>query len=683
MAATSGVLLALLLGATPPAPQVAPERGDALSFESSELHDLAGTWGEPLRALMLMPGVSDIVSGLSLPVVRGAPPSSTGFYLDGVRVPQLYHLWAGPSTLPADLLSGFDFHTGPAPARFGRELGGTVEVRLVPPSTDSVHVVGTLDLFNVGVLAQLPIVSTGTELTLAGRFAYTPFLAATVLNGLRGPNSPELVLGLGDYQARITQRVGRGALRLLALGNSDDAGLTGPGNGVRLGMSFHRVDLRLTHPLGGGEAEAAVTWGLDSLGASGGEDASRVAVRLAERTLAARASWRATLPQGFAVEAGADVERRLATLEQSTTFQPGDAGDPGRPTVTTGESPTLARTTLAGAYAQATWERGRWRISPGVRVDGYLVEPGLDPVTEPALNRVVVEPRLHARVALSEDVTLRLGAGLMHQAPAYLLEAPGVEAVAPRLGLQSAAQVEAGADVRGPAGFTFSAGAFVQPLLHTVELDVLSFDLVADDPAARGALRTEDGHGYGVELMARRTLSERWALLASYTYQRRTLDMRVDRRDVTGRVVGSEVLPLASGLEQAHVLNVAATLKLPWNLTVGATVHYNTGAPEAGSLLYSYTQREGVDADKGTARWVQADRDQVARLPGYVRVDGRVSKTGTLGPLAMEGWLDVFNLSLTKEAFRYTYGSENGQLVRKPYGLPPITLPSVGVRARY
>ena len=55
----------------------------------------------------------------------------------------------------------------------------------------------------------------------------------------------------------------------------------------------------------------------------------------------------------------------------------------------------------------------------------------------------------------------------------------------------------------------------------------------------------------------------------------------------------------------------------------------------------------------------------------------------TLGPVAVEAWLDVFNISLTKEAFRYTYGSEKGQLVRKPFGLPPVTLPSLGIRARY
>ncbi|HYO52415.1 TonB-dependent receptor [Archangium sp.] len=675
MRTTPGVLLALLVGSVSQAEETPTGTGAPLTFESSELHDLAGTWGEPFRSLMVMPGVSHVISGASLPVVRGAAPSSTGFYLDGVRVPQLYHLWVGPSTLHPELVSGLDFHRGPAPARFGRELGGTVDARLLPPSTDTVRAVGSLDLFNVGVLTQVPLASTGTEFTLAGRFAYTPWIAAAVINGIRGTPGPDLVLGLFDYQARITQSVGRGSLRLFALGSSDDAGLSGTGDVVRLGTAFHRVDLRLTHPLGVGEAEAAITWGQDTLGATGGGEASRITVGLSERTLGARMAWRASLSQRLAVEAGADVERRLADVNQSTTFRPGEADDPSRPTVTTGGVQTLARATFAGAYAQATWTQGPWQLTPGLRVDGYLLEP--------ALNQVVVEPRLHARAALSETVALRLGAGLMHQAPAHLLDAPGVEAAALRLGMQRALQVEAGADVRGPAGFTFGADVFVHPMLRTVELDVLSFDMLADDPVARGRERTAEGHGYGVELMARRPLSERWSLLASYTFQRRTLSTRVERRDDAGQVVGAEVMPLASALEQMHVLNAAVTVKLPWGLTVGTTLHYNTGAPEAGGLLFSYTQQAGVDPVKGTARWRPVDRDQVARLPGYFRVDGRVSKTGTLGPLAVEAWLDVFNLSLTKEAFRYTYGSEKGQLVRKPFGLPPVTLPSLGIRARY
>ncbi|HSP79151.1 MAG TPA: TonB-dependent receptor, partial [Myxococcaceae bacterium] len=527
-----GVLCTLLLGALASAEEASVPTGAPLSFESAELRELAGTWGEPFRAVMLLPGVSHVVSGVGLPVVRGAAPSSTAVYLDGVRVPQLYHLGLGPSIIHPELIGGLDFHRGPAPARFGRELGGTVEAHLVPPSADTVRAEASLELLTAGVLTRIPMTATGTELTLAGRFAWTPWLFAAYSNGTR--TGPEWVLDVFDYQARVTQRVGRGSLRLLAFGGSDDAGLSGEGDVAAVGAGFHRVDLRLTHPLGAGEAEAALTVGQDRLGFDAGGDASRLAVGLKERMLGARVSWRVPLAVGLALEVGADMEHRLSELAQSTTFRPGEAGEPSRPTVTSAVLQPLARATFAGAYAQATWRHGGWSLTPGLRVDGYSL--GAE------RTEVVLEPRLHARGRLSETVVVRLGAGLRHQPPAHLVDVPGLDAAALRLGMQRAVQLDAGADVRGPADFTFSADVFAQPHLRTVELDVLNFG---------GRARTAEGHGYGVELMARRALTESWSLLAAYSFQWRRLHE----------------------LERRHVLNAAATVKLPWGLTVGTTLH--------------------------------------------------------------------------------------------------------------
>jgi len=396
---TSGVLLALLLGTLARAEEPLLEPGAPLTFESSELNALAGTWGEPFRAVMLLPGVSHVVSGAPYPVVRGASPASTAFSLDGVRVPQLYHLGLGPSTVHPGLISGLSFHRGPAPARFGRELGGTVQARLLSPSTDTFHAMASVDLLNAGLLVQVPLPSTGTELTLAGRFGYTPALVAAYLNSARTAPGPEWALNVYDYQARVTQAVGSGALRLLALGSSDTGGLRGEGTVASGGTGFHRVDLRLTHPLGMGEAEAAVGWGRERLFLEdAGGRTSRLSLSLAETTLGARVGWHALLSSEWTVALGADVERRLADVDQSTTFHPGEAGDPSNPPVTTRVFQPLARAVFAGAHAQLTWTRGPWQLTPGLRTDVYSLGT--------ALTQAVVEPRLHARWRLSMSSSL-------------------------------------------------------------------------------------------------------------------------------------------------------------------------------------------------------------------------------------------------------------------------------------
>jgi hypothetical protein len=328
-----------------------------------------------------------------------------------------------------------------------------------------------------------------------------------------------------------------------------------------------------------------------------------------------------------------------------------------------------------GAHAGLTWRLGqRWWLAPGLRVDSYHLGPGR--------TEVVLEPRLHVRRELTDTVSAHLSAGLAHQLPGYLVEVPAEGGEARWFGLQRSVQLGAGVEALAPAGFQLSGEVFVHPLLRTVELDLFELDFLDSNTEALSEARTGRGLAYGVELMARRTLSERWGLLASYTFQQRTLRTRVERRDETGAVVSTERVSTASALEQAHVINASVTVKVGWGVTLGTTLHFNTGAPEAGGLA-SRTQREGVDPLRGEPRWVDEDRDRVARLPGFFRVDARVSKAGKLGPVAVEAWLDVINVSLARETFRYSYGDEEGRLTRKPFGAPPLTLPSLGIRALY
>ena len=60
-------------------------------------------------------------------MVRGAQPAATGYYLDGVRVPALFHLVVGPAVVHPDFLERIDFYPGTPPPQYGRVLGGVVD----------------------------------------------------------------------------------------------------------------------------------------------------------------------------------------------------------------------------------------------------------------------------------------------------------------------------------------------------------------------------------------------------------------------------------------------------------------------------------------------------------------------------------------------------------------------------
>src|SRR5439155_7966867 len=109
-----------------------------------ELTDIPGSSGDPMRTLMVMPGVSAIASGLAYPVVRGTQPAATAYFVDGVRVPQLFHTLVGLSVLHPDFIEKIDFYPGLPPVQYGRLLGGAVDATASRPHDDRIHATASL-----------------------------------------------------------------------------------------------------------------------------------------------------------------------------------------------------------------------------------------------------------------------------------------------------------------------------------------------------------------------------------------------------------------------------------------------------------------------------------------------------------------------------------------------------------
>ena len=78
--------------------------------------------------LQNLPGVARAPFGLGLLIVRGANPTDTGVFIGGEPIPVLYHFLAGPSVFTANLIDKIDFYPGGFGVRYGRYIGGVVDV---------------------------------------------------------------------------------------------------------------------------------------------------------------------------------------------------------------------------------------------------------------------------------------------------------------------------------------------------------------------------------------------------------------------------------------------------------------------------------------------------------------------------------------------------------------------------
>ncbi len=654
-----------------------------ISLYEQELREVPGTQGDPFKAVMLLPGVASVASGLGYPVVRGGQPAATGFYLDGVRIPTLYHLLLGPAVVHPDFIDAIDFYPGAPPVQYGRLLGGAVEGRLSRPREDRLHFSAYADLINAGGFVEVPFESTGTSVTVAGRYSYTGLLIPVAYAIFNPDEDKPVHARFWDYQLRVEQKVGQGRLRLLALGSSDDVGER-PAQfsmGGTLLSRFHRVDLRGTHPLAGGEGELGLTVGLDAVAFAGDKllpprpGASPSPVRVGQYGLeqlsyAARAGWKRQVSEALELQLGGDVEgRRVATVITGAARPPGwrptDEAHPLK------QPSSLA--TLSGAFAALTWRPAEdWVVQSGVRVDAYHLVPGI--------NHLAVEPRLSVRHALTDTLTLKGGAGLYHQPPTVLLHLPAVDAAGLRSGLQEGAQFDVGAEWKAAQGLELSADAFYNPLSRTVEFDVKE---VLENRQRRGLLREDPsarGYAYGLDLMARHPLGGNWFGWVTYSFLQSKRHRRFSRYDDLGFVRETAETDLAFAFEQAHVFNAALSYRFSNNWTVGTVLHFNTGRPESGEIS-SVTQRTVVDGN-GYNLWVPQDGDRVERLPAFFRVDFRAAKTWAMEDFKLEAYLDVLNISLQQEVYAYEYGRRAGKPTREPLKLPVI-FPLLGLKGAY
>ena len=104
------------------------------TLSRAQARELPGAFGDPLRAVDSLPGVVPTISGLPVFFIRGAPPASVGYVVDGVEVPLLFHAFLGPSVLHPGSLSGVVLQSAPADVRYGGSAGAVIVAEPSAPS---------------------------------------------------------------------------------------------------------------------------------------------------------------------------------------------------------------------------------------------------------------------------------------------------------------------------------------------------------------------------------------------------------------------------------------------------------------------------------------------------------------------------------------------------------------------
>ena len=528
----------------PPPPPVVDEvdvRGQrpapgATSLGRAEVRQLPGAFGDPFRALDALPGVTPIVSGLPFFYVRGAPPGNVGYFLDGVRVPYLFHVGAGPSVIHPGMVDTVDLYPGGYPARFGRYAGGIVSAETAAPRTD-LHGEGNIRLFDAGALVETGFDGGRGTALVAGRYSYTAAILSLIAKDTR--------LDYRDYSARATYDVTPDdRVSLLTFGSYDLVAQTAAGiESVLFASEFYRLDTRWDHRFGPRtNVRVAVTGGFDQTRIPGQPRNSQDTLGSVRAALTHVASEHVTL------RAGGD-----ATIDHYTADTRPYA-DPDDPDTKRFNALFPPRNDVSfGTWADVKLDLGPWELVPGMRVDVYNSD---------GTTAVGVDPRIGSRLHVAKPVHVIHTLGIAHQPPSFLIPIPGLAIGSLRGGLQRSIQSSAGIEIALPEATTATFTVFDNVFQNMSDtLGVTQGNVIDNSLKESRSL----GSAVGGEVYIKRKLTRRFGGYVSYTISRSTRS--VDREH------------FLSAFDRTHVANIAAAFDLGKLWRAGTRFTIYTGTP--------------------------------------------------------------------------------------------------------
>lgn len=676
----------------------------------AEVRQMPGAFGDAFRAIEALPGVTPMVSGLPFFFVRGAPPGNVGYFLDGVRIPLLFHLALGPSVVHPGLIDHVDFFPGGYPARYGRFAGGILDGETLPPAT-KVHAEGNVRLFDAGLLAEAPLLDDRMTVLLAGRYSYTAALVQ-----LFAPNTR---VGYWDYQARVAYKLSsRDTLSVFWFGSFDEidnrnqqevfdanGDVTGQSTGPFYPVfktEFHRLDLRYDHDTPHGHLRVAATLGQeDSIAGSSPTQQTGVAAL----TAGVRVEGEERLSPAMKLRYGSDMLFTHYTLDtgppQSTDNGSGFSvnGPSNQGGASTSDTASLQalypsrNDVMIGSYGDVLWKASRRvELVPGMRLDVFTSRlapgasstgPSLPGTTSSGTAQLAPEPRLAVRVAATPRVTWISTFGVAHQPPSLLVPIPGLTLGSLATGLQTALQTSEGVELELPLDFKATATGFFHDYLGLSDATATCLGNGTSVPdASNNCLAQQvNGRAYGVELLVRRDLTRRLTGWLSYTLsrsERETHGVTFAEGSAPPPGIVSSITPsnalqwIPSEFDRTHVLNLVGAMDLGRGWRAGARFFFYTGRP------YSPTV-QGVPVPPFNSE----------RLPDFYRIDVRVEKRWrAFGKGYVSFVIEGMNVTLKKEAIA-TQCTSDGTLYPLKYDsctpeyIGPVSVPSIGVEAGY
>ena len=628
-----------------------------VTLSLQEVQRIPGTYGDALKVVQNLPGVARAPFNGGLIAIRGTSPQDSGIFLDGERLPILYHFGGLTAVFNSELLGALDYLPGNFPPYYGNIVGGVVDVKSRDPKTDAFHGVVEVNVINTDVVLEAPI-GDQFSFAIAGRRSYLDLFLPLFLNS----DSPTFTVApvFDDAQLKLVWKPSpRHTLSLLALHSQDALELVTTstpsrdptvGRNFSTSTGFNQVRLRYTYLDGPVRWDTIALFGETHVNAQIGNTRG---LDIKANPYGFRSTVEVSVVEPLQLAGGVDWLYQPATASLALP-EPQREGEPrpGGPL-----NPILYQSTRTWQSDLGLWVEARWRpvpkvlVLPGLRINQSLFKLQPSPSW-------TADPRLAVRWTVLPPLTLKAAIGLYHEAPNVAGGEVDLVFGNPALQSKQSVQSSVGVEWNITPSLLLTFETFYNRLSNLV---ATSTGTVERDGAQvpEKLANTGTGRIWGFEFFLRQALSERIFGWLSYSF---TKSQRLDRPGAQWR---------SFDFDQTHVLTAIVSYKLGAGWELGGRFRYATGNPR--------TPIVGSIKDDTSDSYVPVfGPTNSTRLPNFVQLDVRVDKVWVFDTWSLDLYLDVQNVTNSRAVEGITYNFNYSQAVYFE-GLPIV--PVLGIKA--
>jgi len=641
------------------------------TISMEEIRRIPGTFGDPIKVIQTLPGAARSPFGTGLLIIRGSNPEDSGVYVDGVRLPIIYHLTGTTSVLSPELVESVDYLPGGYGVQYGRSMGGVVDVKTKRKFSEQGRMIWGTDILDSQVFFEGQLGNKKKpdgpkhQIAVGARRSYIDLFIPLFTRNTQFQIKPYYT----DYQVKYIAPLPSnqhfsaffyGFQDTLKVSTPDDFA-QGPDadtqGSLRTKYASQRVvvnyendlsdklTLSLTPNIGVDYSSFGLgdEFALDSRNVVGG----------------VRSELRFTPVQGVEIIPGIDFMGGSWWFDFRSAVRFSDLDDPlaeREPVGFDGRGSFWSPDAYLKANLRPLGD-DRLLITPGVRLQAYTLFQGgeVSDGQKLSVTNFQADPRVLARWEFIKGNTIKAATGF-YQQPPQPQESIGLGRVS-AVGYERAWSSSLGFEQQLSPSIKWDIDLFYKDFDNLIVFNE-QWTGFGTDPFVNGG----DGRAYGMEIMARHEPTGRFFGWVSYTLS------RSERRDAPDQDV------YLFDFDQTHIFSAQAGYDLPADFGLSAQFQYVTGNPDTPFNAGIY------DADADFYNGFSTGPRNTTRLPAFFQTSLRFDKLWTFKTWQLETYVDLLNTvrGVNPEFRLYNYDYSQSAFVR---GLPFI--PNIGLEAKF